>query len=133
VTFIDLSPAAADRINIGGRASLAGGLRVVRASGAFTFSTTYTVLSPGTDPIAFGRLAWTCQPTTERSLDAQFQTLSNSGRAVFGARPSMHTALASAGAELRLGTGLSLTASINAEFGERHQAIRCSLGLRRTW
>ncbi|QCI67761.1 autotransporter domain-containing protein [Phreatobacter stygius] len=91
------------------------------------------VLSPGTDLIAFGRLAWAYQPTTERSLDAQFQTLGNSGFTVFGARPSMHTALASAGAELRLGTGLSFTSSIEAELGERHQAIRGSLGLRHTW
>lgn len=92
-----------------------------------------TQLAEGTDLIAYGRLAWAYQPTTQRSVEASFQALANSSFTVFGARPSMHTALASVGAELRFASGLSLTSSVEAELGERHQAIRGTLGLRKTW
>ena len=92
-----------------------------------------TQLAEGTDLIAYGRLAWAYQPTTQRSVEASFQTLANSAFTVFGARPSMHTALAAAGAELRFASGLSLTSSVEAELGERHQAIRGTLGLRKVW
>ncbi|MBN8944081.1 MAG: autotransporter domain-containing protein [Rhizobiales bacterium] len=90
-------------------------------------------IGEGTDLITHGRLAWAYQANTERSLDASFQTLANSGFTVFGARPSMHTALASVGAELRFANGLSLTSTIEGEFGERHQAIRANAGLRYAW
>ncbi|MCZ0734606.1 autotransporter domain-containing protein [Phreatobacter sp. AB_2022a] len=92
-----------------------------------------TQLAEGTDLIAYGRLAWAYQPTTQRSVEASFQSLPNSAFTVFGARPSMHTALAAAGAELRFASGLSLTSSMEAELGERHQAIRGTLGLRKVW
>ncbi|MFX5494068.1 autotransporter outer membrane beta-barrel domain-containing protein, partial [Acinetobacter baumannii] len=61
-----------------------------------------TRVSETADLITYGRLAWAYQARTDRSIDAQFQTLANSAFTVFGARPSMHTALASVGAELRL-------------------------------
>ena len=92
-----------------------------------------TQLAEGTDLIAYGRLAWAYQPTTQRSVEASFQSLANATFTVFGARPSMHTALAAAGAELRFSGGLSLTSSVEAELGERHQAIRGTLGLRKVW
>ncbi|QCI64152.1 autotransporter outer membrane beta-barrel domain-containing protein [Phreatobacter stygius] len=86
-----------------------------------------------TDLITYGRLAWAYQANTERSLNATFQTLADSGFTVFGARPSMHTALATLGAELRFANGLRLSSTIEGELGERHQAIRANAGLRYAW
>ncbi|MBN8942896.1 MAG: autotransporter domain-containing protein [Rhizobiales bacterium] len=92
-----------------------------------------TRVSETADLITYGRLAWAYQGNTERSIDAQFQALSNSGFTVFGARPSMHTALASVGAELRLAGGFRLSSTLEGELGTRHQAVRANAGLRYEW
>lgn len=92
-----------------------------------------TRVSETADLITYGRLAWAYQARTDRSIDAQFQTLANSAFTVFGARPSMNTALASVGAELRLAGGVRLSTSIEGEVGERHHAIRGNAGLRYAW
>ncbi|MBN8943521.1 MAG: autotransporter domain-containing protein [Rhizobiales bacterium] len=92
-----------------------------------------TRVSETADLITYGRLAWAYQARTDRSIDAQFQTLANSAFTVFGARPSMHTALASVGAELRLAGGVKVSSSIEGELGERHHAIRANAGLRYEW
>ncbi|MBN8945011.1 MAG: autotransporter domain-containing protein, partial [Rhizobiales bacterium] len=92
-----------------------------------------TPLAPGADLLTFGRLAYAYQAGTQRSIDAAFQTLANSGFAVFGARPSAHTALASFGAEARFAGGTRVTTSLDAELGDRHRSIRANLGLRHSW
>ncbi|MBN8942846.1 MAG: autotransporter domain-containing protein [Rhizobiales bacterium] len=92
-----------------------------------------TRVSETADLITYGRLAWAYQARTDRSIDAQFQTLANSAFTVFGARPSMHTALATLGAELRLAGGVRLSTSVEGEVGERHHAIRGNAGLRYEW
>jgi autotransporter-associated beta strand protein len=85
------------------------------------------------DLITYGRIAWAYQAATDRSIGAEFQTLANSAFTVFGARPSMHTALATLGAELRLHGGVRLSATLDGELGTRHQAIRANAGLRYAW
>jgi outer membrane autotransporter protein len=92
-----------------------------------------TELAPGQTLITYGRLAWAYQARPDRSIDASFQGLANSGFTVFGARASMHTALASLGAELQLAAGTRLSSSIDAELGDRHRSIRANLGLRHSW
>ncbi|WP_439576184.1 autotransporter outer membrane beta-barrel domain-containing protein [Phreatobacter sp.] len=90
-------------------------------------------LSPTTTMLVFGRLAWAYQARPDRLIDAQFLGLANAGFTVFGARPSLHTALASIGAEAQIGRGTRLSSSIDAELGSRHRSIRASLGLRHSW
>jgi uncharacterized protein with beta-barrel porin domain len=85
------------------------------------------------DLVTFGRLAYGYQAFTQRSADAQFQALANSGFTVFGARASAHTMLASLGTEVRLAAGTRATASLDGELGERHRSIRANLGLRQSW
>jgi uncharacterized protein with beta-barrel porin domain len=85
------------------------------------------------DLVTFGRLAYGYQAFTQRSADAQFQALANSGFTVFGARASTHTMLASVGTEIRLAAGTRATASLDGELGERHRSIRANLGLRQSW
>ncbi|MGL4286759.1 MAG: autotransporter outer membrane beta-barrel domain-containing protein [Phreatobacter sp.] len=83
--------------------------------------------------LTYGRLAWAYQARADRTVEAQFETLANSSFTVFGARPSMHTALATIGAELKLQGGVRLTTSLDGELGTRHQAIRANAGLRYEW
>jgi uncharacterized protein with beta-barrel porin domain len=90
-------------------------------------------LAPGSEVIAFGRLAWAYQATTDRTLQASFQSLTNSGFTVFGARPSTNTALATIGAEVRLAGGVRVSTSIDGELGDRHRSIRANAGLRYSW
>ncbi|MBN8942035.1 MAG: autotransporter outer membrane beta-barrel domain-containing protein [Rhizobiales bacterium] len=92
-----------------------------------------TQVAPGSELITFGRLAWGYQAKTDRSIDASFQSMANSGFTVFGARPSTHTALASIGAELRLSGGMRLSTSIDGELGDHHRSIRANAGLRYSW
>lgn len=92
-----------------------------------------TELAPGQTLITYGRLAWAYQARPDRSVDASFQGLANSGFTVFGARASSHTALASLGAELQIAAGTRVSSSIDAELGDRHRSIRANLGLRHSW
>ncbi len=92
-----------------------------------------TELAPGQTLITYGRIAWAYQARPDRSVDASFQGLANSGFTVFGARASTHTALASLGAELQIAAGTRLSSSLDAELGDRHRSIRANLGLRHTW
>lgn len=90
-------------------------------------------LAPGRRLIAYGRLAWAYQAKPERSIDAAFQGLANSGFTVFGARASMHTALATVGTELQIAAGTRLSSSVDVELGDRHRSVRANLGLRHSW
>ncbi|QCI63068.1 autotransporter outer membrane beta-barrel domain-containing protein [Phreatobacter stygius] len=92
-----------------------------------------TPLAPGADLLTFGRLAYGYQANTQRSVDAAFQTLANSGFAVFGARASTHTALATLGIEARFAGGMRVSASLDGELGDRHRSVRANLGLRHSW
>ena len=92
-----------------------------------------TDLAPGQTLITYGRLAWAYQARPDRSVDASFQGLANSGFTVFGARASTHTALASLGAELQIAAGTRLSSSLDAELGDHHRSIRANLGLRHSW
>jgi hypothetical protein len=74
-------------------------------------------VAPTVDLLTFGRIAYGFQASTQRAVDASLQQLANSGFAVFGARASTHTALA----------------TLDGEVGDRHCSLRGSVGLRRSW
>ncbi|MDP3546695.1 MAG: autotransporter outer membrane beta-barrel domain-containing protein, partial [Phreatobacter sp.] len=90
-------------------------------------------VAPTADLLTFARFAYAWQAGTQRSAEASFQQLANSGFTVFGARASTHTMLASLGAELRLASGARVTASLDGELGDRHRSLRANLGLRQSW
>ncbi|MCZ0736246.1 autotransporter-associated beta strand repeat-containing protein [Phreatobacter sp. AB_2022a] len=90
-------------------------------------------ITESSDLILYGRFAWAYQATADRSIDAQFQTLSGAAFTTFGGRPSMHTALMTVGTELRLANGLRLSSSLDGEIGTRHQALRANAALRVEW
>ena len=92
-----------------------------------------TPLASGVDLLAFGRIAYGYQAGTQRTLDAAFQSLANSGFTVFGARASAHTVLASFGAEARFAGGTRLSATLDGELGDRHRTIRAQVNLRHQW
>ncbi|MCZ8317030.1 hypothetical protein [Phreatobacter sp.] len=73
------------------------------------------------------------QAGTQRSTEASFQQLANTGFTVFGARATTHTALGSFGIELRLATGTRLTASLDGELGDRHRSLRANAGISHSW
>ena len=83
--------------------------------------------------LAFGRLAYGWQSNPQRAADAQFQQLANSGFTVFGARASMHTALMTLGVETRLRDGMKASLALDGEVGDRHRAVRASMGLGKVW
>ncbi|MCZ8317033.1 autotransporter domain-containing protein [Phreatobacter sp.] len=90
-------------------------------------------VAPTADLLTFARLAYGFQAGTQRSAEASFQQLANSGFTVFGARASTHTALGSLGLELRLATGTRVTASLDGELGDRHRSLRANAGISHSW
>ncbi|WP_170181846.1 autotransporter outer membrane beta-barrel domain-containing protein [Phreatobacter stygius] len=85
------------------------------------------------DLLAFSRLAYAVQSNTQRGAEAQFQTLAGSTFAVFGARASTHTALATLGVEARFRQGFAASLALDGEVGDRHRALRGSVALRQSW
>ena len=85
------------------------------------------------DLIGFSKLAYAVQSNTQRAAEAQFQGLAGSGFTVFGARASTHTVLATLGIEARFRQGLSASLALDGEVGERHRALKGSVGLRQSW
>ncbi len=85
------------------------------------------------DLIAFSRLAYAVQSNTQRAAEAQFQQIAGAGFTVFGARASTHTALATLGVEARFRQGTRASLALDGELGDRHRALRGSVGLRQSW
>jgi uncharacterized protein with beta-barrel porin domain len=90
-------------------------------------------VAPTADLLTFGRIAYAFQANTARAADASFRQLANSGFAVFGARASTHTMLATLGTEVRFAAGTRATASLDGELGDRHRSIRANVGLSHSW
>lgn len=80
-----------------------------------------------------GRLAWAHDRASDPSLTAIFQTLPDASFIVNGALPATDSALASAGAELRLANGVTLLAKFDGEFAERAQTYAGTGTLRVNW
>jgi uncharacterized protein with beta-barrel porin domain len=68
-----------------------------------------------------GRLAWAHDWVSDPTLAAVFQVLPGASFIVNGATPAKDSALASAGAELRLANGVALLAKFDGEFAGRSQ------------
>jgi uncharacterized protein with beta-barrel porin domain len=63
-----------------------------------------------------GRLAWAHDWVSDPTLAAVFQTLPGASFIVNGAVPATDSALVSAGAELRLASGVTLLGKFDGEF-----------------
>jgi autotransporter-associated beta strand protein len=79
------------------------------------------------------RAAWGHEFSTERSIAASFQTLPGFGFTVIGAAQAPDVALVSAGAELKLRNGISLSAKFDGEFAGRTQVYGATGALRVNW
>jgi outer membrane autotransporter protein len=79
------------------------------------------------------RLAWAHDWVSDPSLTALFQALPGASFIVNGAMPPKDSALAGAGAELRITPALSLLAKFDGEFARGSQTYAGSGTLRYTW
>ena len=80
-----------------------------------------------------GRLAWAHDFVGNPSLNATFQALPGASFTVNGARIARDSALASAGAELRITPRLAVLAKFDGEFAARSQTYAGTATLRYTW
>jgi autotransporter-associated beta strand protein len=79
------------------------------------------------------RLAWAHDWVSDPSLIAAFQALPGASFIVNGATPVKNSALASAGAELRLRSGLTLSGKFDGEFARHSQTYGGTGTVRYTW
>jgi outer membrane autotransporter protein len=80
-----------------------------------------------------GRLGWAHDWVSDPSLTAAFQELPGASFVVNGATPARDSALATAGAEVRLASGLSFLAKFDGEFAS-HASTYAGTGIvRYTW
>ncbi|WP_154071048.1 autotransporter outer membrane beta-barrel domain-containing protein [Bradyrhizobium lablabi] len=80
-----------------------------------------------------GRLAWAHDWITDPTLAAVFQALPGASFIVNGAAPVKDSALASAGAELRLANGVTLLGKFDGEFAGRSTTYAGTGTARVTW
>jgi outer membrane autotransporter protein len=80
-----------------------------------------------------GRLAWAHDWVSNPSLAAAFQGLPGTSFIVNGATPAKDSALASAGAELRLVNGVTLSGKFDGEFARGSQTYAGTGTIRYTW
>ena len=80
-----------------------------------------------------GRLAWAHDWVSDPALTAVFQALPGASFVVNGATPAKDAALASAGAELRLANGVTLSAKFDGEFANNAQTYAGNGALRVNW
>jgi autotransporter-associated beta strand protein len=91
------------------------------------------VVSPSAILTLRGRLAWAHDWVSDPSLTAVFQELPGASFVVNGAMPAKDSALATAGAEVRLASGLSFLAKFDGEFAA-HASTYAGTGIvRYTW
>jgi uncharacterized protein with beta-barrel porin domain len=83
--------------------------------------------------LSFRRGAALRAATVSLSCAQRFQTLPGAGFIVNGALPARDSAFASAGAELRLGNGISLLGKFEGEFGGRVSTYAGTGAVRYTW
>jgi len=80
-----------------------------------------------------GKLAWAHDFVGNPSINAAFQALPGTGFTVNGAAIARDSALASAGAELRMTPRLAVLAKFDGEFAARSQTYAGTATLRYTW
>ena len=80
-----------------------------------------------------GRLAWAHDWVSDPTLAAVFQTLPGASFVVNGAVPARDSALASAGAELRLANGVSLLGKFDGEFARGSSTYAGTGTVRYAW
>jgi autotransporter-associated beta strand protein len=80
-----------------------------------------------------GRLAWAHDWVSDPALTAVFQALPGASFVVNGATPAKDAALASAGAELKLANGVTLSAKLDGEFANNAQTYAGTGALRVNW
>jgi uncharacterized protein with beta-barrel porin domain len=80
-----------------------------------------------------GRMAWAHDWVSDPSLTAVFQTLPGASFVVDGATPAHNSALASAGAEIRLRSGWSAMAKFDGEFASGSQTYTGTGRVRYQW
>ena len=80
-----------------------------------------------------GRLAWAHDWASDPTLAAVFQTLPGASFIVNGATPAKNSALASAGAELRLANGFSVLGKFDGEFAAHSTTYAGTGTVRYTW
>ena len=79
------------------------------------------------------RLAWAHDWVSDPMLAPVFQTLPGASFIVNGATPAKNSALASAGAELRLANGISLLAKFDGEFASHSTTYGGTGTIRYRW
>jgi uncharacterized protein with beta-barrel porin domain len=79
------------------------------------------------------RLAWAHDWVGDPILAAAFQTLPGASFIVNGATPAQNSALASAGAELRLANGVSLLGKFDGEFASHSTTYGGTGTIRYQW
>jgi uncharacterized protein with beta-barrel porin domain len=80
-----------------------------------------------------GRLAYAHDWVSDPALSAVFQTLPGASFVVNGATPAKDNALISAGADLHLARGITLSAKLDGTFAERAQTYAGTGTLRYRW
>ena len=81
----------------------------------------------------FARAAWAHDWGNDRAVSTNFLTLATPAFVINGAAPPPDKALVSAGSELRLGNGWSVTAKFDGEFADRLQSYAGTGTVRYTW
>ena len=79
------------------------------------------------------RAAWAHDHSSDQSVSAAFQTLPGSSFTTTGAATVANSALLSAGAEIRLASGLSFGAKFDGEFANRSQTYAGTGTVRYMW
>jgi uncharacterized protein with beta-barrel porin domain len=79
------------------------------------------------------RLAWAHDWISDPTLAALLQTLPGASFVVNGATPAKNSALTSAGAELRLASGVSLIGKLDGEFASHSSTYAGTGTVRYTW
>ncbi|HZC76921.1 MAG TPA: autotransporter domain-containing protein, partial [Ktedonobacterales bacterium] len=90
-------------------------------------------VDPGAELTLRGRLAWAHDWISDPTLTAVFQALPGASFVVNGATPVRDSALASAGAELRLANGVTLLGQFDGEFAGRSETYTGTGTLRVNW
>jgi outer membrane autotransporter protein len=90
-------------------------------------------LSPHTELVLRGRAAWAHDFDTDRRINPGFAALPGASFTVDGASASPDLALLSAVAELRLRSGVSLSAKFDGEFGSRSESYAATGTFRYSW
>ena len=90
-------------------------------------------LNPTTLLALRARLAWAHDSVSDPALAPVFQALPGASFIVTGAAPATNSALASAGAELRLANGVSLLGKFDGEFAAHSSTYAGTGTVRYAW